>query len=290
MNARPPVGPLDGATRARAEGWLPNPLTTDPRLAEAQARALLTRHHGEHRPVPVTVCLSARYRTATFTLGAPPQRLLKRHADQAAYLGEVLAYQLLAGDDVLPTLHEACDESQTLIVDYLPHQADLRDIDTFDELITAVARVHTASARWGTAISDVMARWQMRNISTIPNWIPRPEAWQRVLALTATAHGHLHVPLGHLDLKADHARRRDGRLLIIDAETLRPDLTGLPDLITLAWLARELRLPMTARDIRHAYHRKVNELGADWSDSRLTAALRAFAKATGLHRLHGLAS
>jgi hypothetical protein len=31
------------------------------------------------------------------------------------------------------------------------------------------------------------------------------------------------------------------------AEALRPDLTGMPDLITLAWLAGELCLPNTGR-------------------------------------------
>jgi hypothetical protein len=163
-------------------------------------------------------------------------------------------------------------------------------VNTFGELITAVATVHTASAGWDTATSNVMARWQLCHTSTVPDWIPGSEAWLRVLTLTAIAHGHHHVPLGHLDLKTDHARRHDGRLVVIDAETLRPDLTGLPDLITLAWLACELRLPMTGSDIRHAYRHEVNELGASWSDPDLTAALRAFAEATGLHRLHGIAS
>ncbi|MEO7195355.1 MAG: hypothetical protein ABIZ05_11115 [Pseudonocardiaceae bacterium] len=85
-------------------------------------------------------------------------------------------------------------------------------------------------------------------------------------------------------------RHPDGRLAIIDAETLRPDLTGMPDLITLAWLAREIDLPMTSREIRHAYRDRVNERGAHWTDTALVTALRAFAHATGLHRLHDVAS
>ncbi|MGH3827931.1 MAG: hypothetical protein ACRDQX_12280 [Pseudonocardiaceae bacterium] len=75
----------------------------------------------------------------------------------------------------------------------------------------------------------------------------------------------------------------DGRLAIVDAETLRPDLTGMPDLITLAWLAREIDLPMTSREVRHAYHNRVNKRGAHWPDTALVTALRAFAHATALH-------
>ncbi|MGH3771448.1 MAG: MBL fold metallo-hydrolase [Pseudonocardiaceae bacterium] len=287
-----PVGPLEGATRVRPDGWLPHPLTSDPRLAEAQARSLFTEYHGEQRSVPL-VCLTARYRTATFALGHPPERLFKRHADEAAHLGEVLAYQLLADDGVLPTLLSARDTSHTLIVDYLARPADLRAPGVFDELIAAVATVHTASARWDIQTSEVMAGWRVRNAlaTPTPNWITQPEVWRRLLRLTAAAHGPGHVPLGQLDLKADHARRQpDGRLAIIDAETLRPDLTGMPDLITLAWLAREINLPMTSREVRHAYRNQVNELGAYWSDTALVTALRAFADATGLHRLHDVAS
>lgn len=287
-----PAGPLAGATRVRPDGWLTHPLTTDPHRAEIQARALLADYHRQQRPVPLR-CLTARYRSTTIALGQPPDRLLKRHADEAAYLSEVLAYQLLAPDRVLPALHNACDTSRTLIVDYLPSPADLRAPGVFGELIGAVATVHTASARWDPATSEAMAAWRVQTALTAPapDWITRPNAWRRVLHLTAQAHGPTHVPLGHLDLKADHARRHpDGRLAIIDAETLRPDLTGLPDLITLAYLAREMQLPITGRGIRHTYRDRVNQLGARWSDTDLVAALRAFADATGLHCLHDVAS
>jgi hypothetical protein len=287
-----PAGPLAGATRVRPDGWLAHPLTTDPHHAEIQARALLADYHHEQRLVPLR-CLTARYRSATVALGQPPDRLLKRHADQAAYLGEVLAYQLLAPDGVLPALHSACDTSRTLIIDYLANPADLRAPGVFGELIGALATVHTTSARWDTPTGEAMAAWRVQTALTAPtpDWITQPDAWRRVLHLTAQAHGPTHVPLGHLDLKIEHARRHpDGRLAIIDAETLRPDLTGLPDLITLAYLAREIQLPITARGIRHVYRHRVNQLGTHWSDTDLVEALRAFADATGLHCLHDIAT
>lgn len=286
----PVTGPLDGATRVRPDGWLATPLTTSPGEAEDQARELLAHHD---IPQPVTIrCLTARYRTAAFAVGDPPDRLLKRHADHGAFLGEVLAYDL-AGPGVLPTLHSVCDQSRTLLVEYLDTPADLHAPGTFNELIAAAATIHTASSRWDTATAEVMAPFQVGAAlaAATPGWITDPVAWRNLLRLVGAAHGTTHVPLGQLDLKADHARRHpDGRLAIIDAETLRPDLTGMPDLITLAWLARNLGLPHTGPAIRRTYLDRVNELDAAWTDTALIAALHAFADATGLHRLHQVAA
>jgi len=285
----PPAGPLDGAARTRPGGWLATPLPTDPGAAVAQARILLARHHaaatGRLR------CLTARYRSHTFSVGDPPRLIFKRHADQAAYLGEALAYQLLDGEGVLPELIAACDAALTLLTGYVPEPVDLRAPAAFEELIGAVARVHTAPARWHPAVAAATAAWRIGATAggSAPDWICSPPAWRHTLELVAGAHGADHVPLGHLDLKSDHARRdADGRLIVIDAETLRPDLTGLPDLITLGHLAAETCCPRSPRWVRHAYLARANELGAQWVDPDLAAALRAWATATGLRSLHGL--
>ncbi|KUN02054.1 hypothetical protein AQI95_28650 [Streptomyces yokosukanensis] len=285
----PLAGPLAGAARVRPDGWLATALTTDPDQAEAQARSLIYRHHPA-APGPVR-CLTARYRTATFTLGAPPRQLLKRHGDEAAYLGEVLAYQLLEGEQVLPELHSSSDTCRTLMVDFLEEIADIDHEDGFEELIAAVAAIHTAPARWPEHIAQTMSPWRLASTtaSPVPAWIRDPAAWQDLLQLTASAHGEGHVPLGHLDLKADHCRRRpDGRLALVDAETLRPDLTGLPDLITLAYLGQVEGRTLAPRWARQAYRRHTNDLGAQWTDAGLVRALTAFATATGLTSLHGV--
>ncbi|MCP3819365.1 hypothetical protein NLX86_15005 [Streptomyces sp. A3M-1-3] len=282
-----PVGPLDGAAHTRPDGWLPNPLTTDPAAAERQAYVILARHH-DNEPGPVR-CLTARYRAAVFALGSPPRRVLKRHADEAGYLGEVLAYELLADDNVLPVLHRACDTSRTLLVDHLDEAVMLAGTDTFDELVRSVALINTASARWHPTVAETMARWHTRTAldAPSPDWITRPDDWRRLLQLVTDAHGTGHVPLGHLDLKPEHVRRRaDGHLALIDAETLRPDITGLPDLITLAHMADQQGHP-SPRWVRHAYLHHVRELGAQWNDRDLIRALAAFAAATGLRSLHG---
>ncbi|MEJ8652547.1 hypothetical protein WKI65_31810 [Streptomyces sp. MS1.AVA.3] len=110
------TGPLAGAAEVRPDGWLATPLTTDPAQA-AQARSLACRHHPD---APGSVrCLTARYRTAAFTLGDPPSLLLKRHGDEAAYLGEILAYRFLDAERVRTSLPSICDESQTLVVGFL---------------------------------------------------------------------------------------------------------------------------------------------------------------------------
>ncbi|MGC4950051.1 hypothetical protein ACLQ2N_28105 [Streptomyces sp. DT224] len=283
------AGPLAGAARVRPDGWLATPLTTVPAHAEAQARSLVHRHHPA-APGPVR-CLTARYRTAAFALGAPPRQLLKRHGDEAAYLGEVLAYQLLHDEAVLPDLHSTCDAALTLVVDFLDEGADITSEDGFDELIATVATIHTAPARWSPATAEAMSRWRLDTSThaATPAWLREPASWRRLLQLTAEAHGDEHVPLGHLDLKADHTRRRpDGRLALIDAETLRPDLTGIPDLVTLAHLGQSEGRALSPQWIRHTYRRHTNRLGAQWSDAGLVGALHAFADATGLISLHGV--
>ncbi|MFG2564685.1 hypothetical protein ACGFR6_04510 [Streptomyces sp. NPDC048567] len=283
------AGPLAGAARVRPDGWLATPLTTDPAHAEAQARSLIHRHHPA-APGPVR-CLTARYRTAAFALGAPPRQLLKRHGDEAAYLGEVLAYQLLHDEAVLPDLHSTCDATLTLVVDFLDAGADITTEDGFGELIATVAAIHTSPARWSPATAEAMSHWQLDSAAhaATPAWLRDPALWRRLLQLTAEAHGDDHVPLGHLDLKADHARRRaDGRLALIDVETLRPDLTGIPDLITLAHLGQSEGRALSPQWIRHTYRRHTNRLGAQWSDAGLVGALHAFADATGLISLHGV--
>ncbi|MFE9601488.1 hypothetical protein [Streptomyces hokutonensis] len=283
------AGPLAGAARVRPDGWLATPLTTNPAHAEAQARALVHRHHPA-APGPVR-CLTARYRTATFTLGTPPRLLLKRHGDKAAYLGEILAYQLLDAEGVLPDLHTASDTSRTLVVDFLDESADIDSQDGFEELIAAVAAIHTAPARWPEPVTEAMSPWRLDRAaaSPAPAWIRRPDAWRDLLRMAVHAHGDESVPLGHLDLKADHCRRRpDGHLALIDAETLRPDLTGLPDLVTLAHLGQVEGRTLAPRWIRETYRRHTNALGAQWSDSGLVRALTAFAAATGLVSLHGI--
>lgn len=282
-----PVGPLDGAARTRPDGWLANPLTTDRAAAERQAYVILARHHASE-PGPV-YCLTARYRTAVFALGAPPRRVLKRHADEGAYQGEVLAYELLADENVLPGLHRACDISRTLLVDHLDEAIMLAGTDAFDELVRSVALIHTASSRWQPEVAETTALWRTTAAldAPSPNWITRPDDWRRLLRLVTDAHGPSHVPLGHLDLKPEHVRRRaDGHLALIDAETLRPDITGLPDLITLAHMADQQGHP-SPRWVRHAYLHHARELGTQWNDHDLIRALTAFAAATGLRSLHG---
>ncbi|MFF2405953.1 hypothetical protein [Streptomyces sp. NPDC058092] len=183
----------------------------------------------------------------------------------------------------------ACDTSRTLLVDHLDEAVMLAGTDAFDELVRSVALIHTVSAHWQPEVAETMARWHARSAlgAPSPDWINRPDDWRRLLQLVTDAHAPGHVPLGHLDLKPEHIRRRaDGHLALIDAETLRPDITGLPDLITLAHMADQKGHP-TPRWVRHAYLHHVRELGAQWNDSDLIRALTAFAAATGLHSLHG---
>lgn len=281
-------GPLDGATVQRPADWLPRPLTTDRCTAETQALELLALHHpayvGRHLR-----CLTARYRGHVIELGdeTGPCAVFKRHADEVGYLAEVIAYGLLQGETILPELLDASDTARTMIVEYV-ESADVTAPGTFEELIVGVTVVHTAPVRWPAHIAQAMARWRLERALTEPTpaWVHCGDAWRLIQNLHAEAYGCAHVPLGHLDLKPEHVRRHsDGTLAIIDGETLRPDLTGIPDLVTLAWLACHIGHPRP-QWVRHAYRAHVNEAGADWSDAALIRALRTWARATGLRTLH----
>ncbi|CUU60986.1 hypothetical protein Ga0074812_15211 [Parafrankia irregularis] len=282
------AGPLAGAAHPRPRHWLARPLATDRDTVTAQARRLLDTHHsGTAGPVR---CLTARERSATFTVGDPPQAILKWHADEAAYLGERLAYDLLATDRLLPRLRGSSDEARTLLVDYLPAPADLTNLDIFDDLISLVVRVHTASARWEPAMHAAMAQWRVDTLlAEDPPWVDDPPAWRRTLNLIAAAHGPTHVPVGNLDLATDHVRRQpDGQLALVDVETLRPDVTGVPDVVTLAYLAAHAHHTRPGPWVRARYLHHAARAGATWTDRNLLAALTGFAAATGLTSLHGL--
>ncbi|MFF3356803.1 hypothetical protein ACFYWN_30120 [Streptomyces sp. NPDC002917] len=73
----------------------------------------------------------------------------------------------------------------------------------------------------------------------------------------------------------------------MEATAAAGDLTGMPDLITLAYLARTEGRRLSPRWVRQVYGRHANKLGAQWSDAGLVRALTAFADATGLHPLRG---
>ncbi|MDT0305380.1 hypothetical protein RM780_00165 [Streptomyces sp. DSM 44917] len=121
-------------------------------------------------------------------------------------------------------------------------------------------------------------------------WLPDPAAWSTVLALLLDAHGPDHIPVGHLDLKPEHLRRRtDGRLALLDVETLRPDITGLIDVITLPAVLRQAARPLPGPDILTLYQRAAVRHGARWSLTGLRAGLIAYQRATGLATLDGLA-
>ncbi|ONH32838.1 hypothetical protein [Pseudofrankia asymbiotica] len=282
------AGALAGALRTRPAGWLARELTVDPIAAALEADALLERHHPDLAG-PVR-CLTTRYRSATFTVGAPPHAVLKRHADKVAYLGERLAYDLLATDRVLPRLRGSCDHALTLITAYLPQAADLTRQAVFDELIETVVRVHTAPARWDRPVVDAMAPWRIdAALKEDTPWVRDSAAWRRMLSRVGAAHGPAHIPLGNLDLAPDHARRQaDGRIALVDVETLRPDVTGLPDLVTLAYLAAEAGHSGAGPWVRTRYRHHQERAGGRWAERELVLALVDFAEATGLQSLHGL--
>ncbi|MFE6867743.1 hypothetical protein ACFVFS_14375 [Kitasatospora sp. NPDC057692] len=283
---------LTGLARIRPAGWLATPMPTDPAALLVRARRTLAADHpGMNGRVSV---ISARYTAAVFAVHRqPPQGTLalKLHADAAAYAGETLAYALLAGTTPVARLHAEAEESLSLLLEYLPEPADWSGPKMPTVLAERVAAVHTASLRLPAEAAEAMADYTLAALleAPAPAWIADPAAYGEVLAAHADAYGSGLVPLGHLDLKPEHLRRRpDGEAVLLDVESVRPDVTGLIDLVTLPAVLRQAGHELGPDRVLGLYLDATAARGGNWTADSLKTALRAYAAATGLESLHGL--
>ncbi|MCX4554320.1 MULTISPECIES: hypothetical protein [unclassified Streptomyces] len=265
---------LTGLAHIRPAGWLATPMPEDPVALLMRARQALTDDHpGVNGRISV---VSPRYTAAVSVLHqtGDTSLVLKLHADPAAYAGETLAHALLA--DTAPVVREAADWTGTEMPALLTER---------------VAAVHTASLRLPDYAAQAMAGFTLTALhgDPVPAWIADPSAYGEVLAAHADAYGADLVPLGHLDLKPEHLRRRaDGAVVLLDVESVRPDVTGLIDLVTLPAVLRQTGHELSPAQVLGLYLDATAAQGARWAAASLKAALRAFAAATGLESLHGL--
>ncbi|MFJ5738282.1 hypothetical protein [Streptomyces microflavus] len=283
---------LTGLARIRPSGWLATPMPTDPADLLVRARRVLAADHpgvGGRASV-----VSARYTAAVFTVHRPPPEsslVLKLHADPAAYAGETLAYALLADTSPVARLYAEADQSLSLLLEYLPEPADWTEAAMPAVLAERVAAVHTASLRLPGEAAEAMAGFTLAALQAAPApaWITDPSAYGEVLAAHLDAYGPDLVPLGHLDLKPEHLRRRpDGELVLLDVESVRPDVTGLIDLVTQPAVLRQAGHELSPDRVLGLYLDATAAGGARWTAGSLKTALRAYAAATGLESLHGL--
>ncbi|MEW1694269.1 hypothetical protein [Streptomyces sp. NPDC091278] len=283
---------LTGLARIRPAGWLATPMHADPVALLARARQVLAADHpGVNGRVSV---VSARYTAAVFTVHRPPPEnslVLKLHADPAAYAGETLAYALLADTTPVARLYAEGEESLSLLLEYLPEPADWTGAGMPALLAERVAAVHTASLRLPGEAAEAMAGFSLAALHGAPPlaWIADPAAYREVLAAHLDVYGPRLVPLGHLDLKPEHLRGRpDGEVVLLDVESVRPDVTGLIDLVTLPAVLLQAGHELSPARVLGLYLDATAALGARWTARSLKAALRAYAAATGLESLHGL--
>ena len=283
---------LTGLAPIRPAGWPAPPMPADPLDLLLRARRVLaTDHPGVNGRVSV---VSARYTAAVFTVHRPPPYVplvLKLHADPAAYAGETLAYALLADTAPVARLYAEGEESLSLLLEYLPEPADWTGAGMPAVLAERVAAVHTASLRLPGEAREALAGFTLAALrgAPAPAWITDPAAFGAVLAAHLDAYGPHLVPLGHLDLKPEHLRRRpEGEVVLLDVESVRPDVTGLIDLVTLPAVLRQAGHEIGPDRVLGLYLDATTALGARWTARSLKAALRAYAAATGLKSLHGL--
>ncbi len=285
---------LNGLIRVRPHGWLASPLPTAPAAAAGRLRTVLAQDYTDHPAAggPLRV-LAARATAAVAALGEPPATVLKHHADTAAYDAELLAYALVGHCPVLPHLLRAADASRSLLLEYLPDAFGWAAASAPAALVDAVAAVHAAPAALDPDFAEALAPFRLDQLAAAPAppWVSDPGAWHTVTNLCADAYGPAHIPVGHLDLKPEHVRHRHGEraVCLIDIETLRPDITGLIDLITLPAVLRQAGRPMAGTEVRELYRTAAARHGATWTTKKLRAALFAYQRATGLATLDGLA-
>ncbi|MFF0629894.1 hypothetical protein [Streptomyces sp. NPDC004296] len=282
---------LSGLIRLRPHGWLASPLPTDPAAVTDHLHTALADHEHPAAAEPLRV-LAARATAAVASLGNPPRAVLKLHADPDAYNAELVAYALVGNSPVLPRLLSLADTSYSLLIEYVPHSFDWTVPDAPATVVDAVAAVHVAPDLLDAAAADIFTLFRLDRLAaaTATAWLPDPGAWRAVLDLCRDAYGGSRIPVGHLDLKPEHVRLRDdGALALLDVETLRPDITGLIDLITLPAVLRQAGRPLPGPDVRALYQHAAARHGLHWTTNSLRAALIAYQRATGLATLDQLA-
>ncbi|MFD9423820.1 MULTISPECIES: hypothetical protein [unclassified Streptomyces] len=263
---------LRGLIRVRPHGWLTDPLPTSSAAAADRLHTALA-HHG--------------FRQAS---GAP-LRVLKVHAHEASYNGELVAYALVGHCPALPGLLGSADASRSLLIDYIPHPVDFTAPAAVAELVGAVAAVHAAPTSLAPELKGAFDAFRLDRLaaSSAPVWLPEPAPRADVIGYVRDAHGGDAIPVGHLDLKSEHARRREGgALVLVDLETLRPDITPLIDLVTLGAFLRQAGRPLPGADVLALYRDAADQHGITWTTGALRAALTAYQRATGLDTLDGL--
>ncbi|MEU6403729.1 hypothetical protein [Streptomyces sp. NPDC046985] len=281
---------LHGLIRVRPHGWLASPLPTGP-AAAADLLHAARRSHGHPAADGPLRLLAARATAAVASLGDPPHAVLKLHADPGAYNTEVVAFALVGDSPLLPSLLSAADASRSLLIEHIPHAVDFSVLGAA-AVVDAVAAVHAAPDFLGPPAADVFAPFRLDRLAAAPPppWLPEPAAWADVLGPCLDAYGGRRIPVGHLDLKPEHLRRRDdGHLVLLDVETLRPDITGLIDLITLPAVLRQAGVLLPGREVLDLYREAARRHGIQWTADSLRAALTAYRRATGLATLDGLA-
>ncbi|MFD3729663.1 hypothetical protein [Streptomyces sp. NPDC058671] len=283
---------LRGLIRIRPHGWLTAPLPTDPAAAADLLRQALARHDTPGVPDGPVHVLAARATAAVAAIGTPAHAVLKIHADPAAHNSEALAYALAGHSPALPLLLSVDDTSRSLLIEHIPRPTSWTRPTAPCRLIGAVAAIHAAPASLPAELAPAFDAYRLDRLTAAPPpaWLRDAQAWPDVLAHVQAAHGDSAIPLGHLDLKPEHARRRHGGgLVLVDLETLRPDITGLVDLVTLPAVLRQAGRGLPGREVLALYRAAAARHGITWTGPALRAALTAFARATGLDTLDGLA-
>lgn len=151
--------------------------------------------------------------------------VIKRHSQAQNYWRERFALELLSQDACVPMVYETDDDRHLLISQYV--SASGRSGLDPESLGRCLARLHGINhARQHAllAVEAVVGPW--RRDAQLNDRTAAPKQWNTFMRAVRAYYGESYQPVSVIDIKAEHFRRLDGRLVFVDLDSFT---IGVPE-------------------------------------------------------------
>lgn len=187
----------------------------------------------EDKPTVLKIeCLriSAKSQVYKITINKNQKFIFKCFKDKNNFLNEHLALTLFEGENSIPHLIDSCEDSNYLIMEYLPHQFSPRYTSYLEQIAFNLgvlhAYGHSGYELLNTLFPNKTEKRLLDNIGEL-NWIKEKTYFEKALRLSIEYYGEKRVPLMIGDIKPEHVRlRKKQESVFIDMETFS---LGFPD-------------------------------------------------------------
>lgn len=200
--------------------------------------------------------------------------VLKRHAFAEAYRIESVALSLCRATDCTGRMFFALDGMQTIAMEYLPQAFAVDSEDALCAVAYAMATVHHLAGLREHVLTPFVGDGCLARLAetrTYLSWVPEPDWFSRLLAVSVDFFGADYIPVSLGDIKCDHLKERDGRCVFIDLDGFRIGVPEQVDLVSLINVAPPTLEKMPWPDIAMAYC-----LGRGWTDEASWVAVKKF--------------